>query len=314
MTTETPDPIQQRIGSIVESNRVVLFMKGTRQQPQCGFSAQVVGILDSVLPDYQTVNVLADPEIRQGVKVFSSWPTIPQLYVAGEFIGGCDIVREMYGSGELYDALGIEKVEVPPPEVTVTPGALAMFREALAEGGPGEGIRVEINPAFQTGLGIEAPKKGDVTVELDGGITLVFDRLSAQRGQGMVIDYLDQGGQSGFKIDNPNAPPSVKPMSVEELKARLDARDKEPFELFDVRTPRERDMAQIEGATLLDDNSEAYIQGLSRDATLVFHCHHGGRSQRAAEYFLSQGFRNVYNVMGGIDAWSQRVDPSVPRY
>jgi monothiol glutaredoxin len=99
---------RKRIDSIIASDRVVLFMKGDRRVPQCGFSATVVQILDSLVPDYTTFDVLADPEIREGVKEYSSWPTIPQLYVAGEFLGGCDIVREMYTSGELQKTLGAE--------------------------------------------------------------------------------------------------------------------------------------------------------------------------------------------------------------
>ncbi len=95
----------ERIQALIDQNEVVLFMKGTRYAPQCGFSAQVVQILDSLLPEYQTVDVLADPEIRQGIKEFSKWPTIPQLYVRGEFVGGCDIVTEMYQSGELQPQL-----------------------------------------------------------------------------------------------------------------------------------------------------------------------------------------------------------------
>ena len=95
------DPTHARIQSLIDGQDVVLFMKGHRQMPQCGFSAQVVQILDTMLPEYQTVNVLEDPEIRQGIKDFSNWPTIPQLYVRGEFVGGCDIITEMYQTGEL---------------------------------------------------------------------------------------------------------------------------------------------------------------------------------------------------------------------
>ncbi len=96
---------RSRIASIIGSDDVVLFMKGERQFPQCGFSAQVVQILNHLIPEYTTVDVLADPEIRQGIKEFSSWPTIPQLYVKGEFIGGCDIITEMFQAGELEGKL-----------------------------------------------------------------------------------------------------------------------------------------------------------------------------------------------------------------
>ena len=99
------DSTRSRIDGLVKDHSVLLFMKGNRQRPQCGFSATVVQILDSLVPDYQTVNVLEDSEIREGIKEYSSWPTIPQLYVAGEFQGGCDIVTEMYQSGELQQKL-----------------------------------------------------------------------------------------------------------------------------------------------------------------------------------------------------------------
>ena len=91
----------ETIKDTVEKNDVVLFMKGTKMMPQCGFSSRVAGILNYIGLDYADVNVLADAEIRQGIKDFSDWPTIPQLYVKGEFVGGCDIVTEMTLSGEL---------------------------------------------------------------------------------------------------------------------------------------------------------------------------------------------------------------------
>ncbi|MFM9863626.1 MAG: Grx4 family monothiol glutaredoxin [Micropepsaceae bacterium] len=90
-----------RIKADIASNDIVLFMKGTPAMPQCGFSATVVQILDHVGVKYKGVNVLADAEIRQGIKDFSNWPTIPQLYVKGEFVGGCDIIKEMFENGEL---------------------------------------------------------------------------------------------------------------------------------------------------------------------------------------------------------------------
>ena len=95
----------EKISALVKSNPVMLFMKGTREVPQCGFSAQVVAILDRVAPEYTTFDVLADPTVREGIKEFSRWPTVPQLYVRGEFIGGCDIITEMFQSGELSGTL-----------------------------------------------------------------------------------------------------------------------------------------------------------------------------------------------------------------
>ena len=97
--------IQAWIQNEVKSNDVVLFMKGTPTFPQCGFSSQVVQILDYLGIDYKGVNVLENMDIRQGIKEYSNWPTIPQLYVKGEFVGGCDIIREMFQAGELQDLL-----------------------------------------------------------------------------------------------------------------------------------------------------------------------------------------------------------------
>jgi monothiol glutaredoxin len=97
--------VAERIKSEVQGSDVVLFMKGTPVFPQCGFSAAVVQVLNHLGVKYKGIDVLVDPSLRQGIKDFSSWPTIPQLYVKGEFVGGCDIVREMYESGELQDLL-----------------------------------------------------------------------------------------------------------------------------------------------------------------------------------------------------------------
>jgi monothiol glutaredoxin len=97
--------VKDWIGKQIAGNDVVLFMKGTKTMPQCGFSMQVAQILDHLGVDYKDINVLEDMSVREGIKAYSNWPTIPQLYVKGEFIGGCDIVREMFQAGELQELL-----------------------------------------------------------------------------------------------------------------------------------------------------------------------------------------------------------------
>jgi monothiol glutaredoxin len=99
------DPVLDQIKSDIENNDIVLFMKGSAQIPQCGFSATVCSILNKLGVQYKDFNVLIDNDLREGIKVYSDWPTIPQLYIKGEFIGGCDIVKEMYLSGELLELL-----------------------------------------------------------------------------------------------------------------------------------------------------------------------------------------------------------------
>lgn len=99
------DSIQDQIAEIIKNNDILLFMKGTPQMPQCGFSQRVCAILNEQQVPFAAINVLLDPEVREGIKVFSDWPTIPQLYVKGEFIGGCDIISEMHEDGELATLL-----------------------------------------------------------------------------------------------------------------------------------------------------------------------------------------------------------------
>lgn len=110
----TDNPVFDRIRQDITENDVVVFMKGTPVFPQCGFSAVVVQVMSHLGVKFKGINVLEDPGLRQGIKDFSNWPTIPQLYVKGEFVGGCDIIREMYQSGELTDLLTTRGIEVRP--------------------------------------------------------------------------------------------------------------------------------------------------------------------------------------------------------
>ena len=197
-----PD-MQKRISDMVGENRVLLFMKGSRHFPQCGFSATVTQILDKLIDEYQTVNVLTDDEIRTGIKEFSNWPTIPQLYVNGQFVGGCDIVREMYLSGELASLLGVEE-QLATPKVTVTEAA-AKAISAAQEAGDAATIRLEISPGFEYALSMDDAQPGDFQIDAGHGVTVLVDRDSAHRASGVSIDYSEHSG-GGFKIENPNAP------------------------------------------------------------------------------------------------------------
>ena len=114
MNTMTDNPATQRICQAIDNSDVVLFMKGTPVFPQCGFSATMVQVLSLTGVKFSGFDVLEDPEVREGIKSFSDWPTIPQLYVKGEFVGGCDIVREMFESGELTEFLSSHGIEHQP--------------------------------------------------------------------------------------------------------------------------------------------------------------------------------------------------------
>lgn len=308
----TLDPdTRKKIEHLVASDSVVLFMKGSRSFPQCGFSASVVNILNTLVPKYTTVNILSDADVRSGMKEFSDWPTFPQLFVNGEFVGGADIVRQMHESGDLEKKLGKLVAPAAAVKVTVSPRAAKELSEALKEGGPGDVIHLTITPSWEHQLDLGPKEPGDVTIE-SGGIVLQLDRASAGRADGLTVDYVEASDGAGFKIDNPNRPASVKDIAPKELKALLDSGKISHF--YDVRTDKERATAKIAATRQLDDTSMAAIEALPKDTPLAFHCHHGGRSRGAAEHFLKLGFKNVYNMAGGIEAWSRDVDPSVPRY
>jgi monothiol glutaredoxin len=283
-------------------------MKGTRSQPQCGFSARVVEILDGMLPEYLTVDVLADASLREGIKEFSSWPTIPQLYVRGEFVGGSDIVTALHESGELVEKLG-ELARPPSPTLTVSDAARAELLAATESSA--ECIRLDVTPTFEHDLCVGVPDPRDLVLEVNG-LRISMPPAIARRANGIHIDFITTPEGPAFKIDNPNEPPRVKRLSATELRARLDRGD-DVF-MVDVRSPMEQAIAHIEGARLLDAALQEEIMRLPRDRSIVCLCHTGVRSRHAAEELVQIGFRDVYNLEGGIEAWSRDVDPEVPRY
>src|ERR1700742_4377459 len=122
MSDQTANPMRDAIQEAIDENPVILFMKGNPEAPACGFSARTVAILQSLGARFAAVDILPDPRIRQELSSLSNWPTIPQLFVGGELIGGCDIVSEMYESGELFDTLGIKAPDAEPETVAATSG------------------------------------------------------------------------------------------------------------------------------------------------------------------------------------------------
>jgi monothiol glutaredoxin len=132
MSDATANPMREAIQSAISENPVLLFMKGTPDQPACGFSARTVAILQSVGQPFAAIDILPDPRIRMELSTISNWPTIPQLFVGGELLGGCDIVSEMYESGELHHALGLEPAEAEEPEAANVPAPPLSIENRLA--------------------------------------------------------------------------------------------------------------------------------------------------------------------------------------
>ena len=303
------DSTREKIENLVQQNRVVLFMKGTPKAPQCGFSSKTIGLLDSMLDDYKSVDVLEDQEIREGIKIFGNWPTIPQLYIDGELVGGCDIVTSMFNSSELHGMLGVEAPDRTPPEVTITDAAAEKILEAM-QSQEGIGLHFAVDAGWQTQFNMAPAEGHEIKIETNG-ITMLFDLASAQRANGAVIDWVETMQGEGLTIHLPQAPEPVKQLSVTDLKNNLDAQG---VILIDVRGSEERALASLDAAKPMSSETMREIETMPKETPLAFICHIGNRSQVAAEHFRKQGFSNVSNVVGGIDAWSKQIDPSVPEY
>ncbi len=201
--------IRERIDAVIASDRVVLFMKGTREQPQCGFSATTIGILDALVPDYVTVNVLDDAEIRDGIKAYSDWPTIPQLYIDKEFTGGCDVVKQLFNTGALHETLGVEAPDRTPPEIVISDAAAKVMRGAL-EGQPGMSVHLSIDRRWQHNFTLGPPEGHEIKAE-SNGVEILLDVGSAQKARGLEVDMAETLQGTGFETRNPNAPSSGAP-------------------------------------------------------------------------------------------------------
>ena len=301
--------LRQRIDALLQANRIVLFMKGDPGAPQCGFSAKAVAALSALETPYAHVDVLADGEIREGIKQYGDWPTIPQLYIDGELVGGSDIIEQMANSGELHAALGLPPPDRTPPGVTVAPAAAQMLRKAIEDAGGEVVVKLDIDPRFRTRLQLAPEDANAITVESEG-VRLQVDVAAARRAEGIVIDWADDHRGRGLVVENPNAPPVVRAIAPADVAARVGAGS---LRLVDVRPPDERAQARAPVAFATLDDGTAALEALPKDAALAFLCHHGGRSAQAAEHFRQLGFREVYNVVGGIDAWSD-IDEGIAKY
>ena len=292
------------IDQLLNTNKVVLFMKGTPQQPQCGFSATTVSTLEMLIPDFMSVNVLEHPLIREGIKEFANWPTIPQLYIDGELIGGSDIVTDMLQSGELADTLGVEKPAVDSPVISIDDKGLEVMQKAL-DSQPGNVLHLQISAGWSHTISL-GPDKGNAVKATVGEIEIHMDPWSAARADGLTMIMEEDLTGTRFGFDNPNAPPPVNQMTVQTLKEKLHS-DAEVI-LIDVRSDEERGNATISGSRQWNEEAMELIESLPKDAELIFHCHSGGRGQALAESIRKRGYTNLHNVSGGIQAWSEEIE------
>ena len=306
------DPaLRERIETLLSTHRVVLFMKGEPRAPQCGFSAKAIGALGATGVDYAHIDVLADAAIREGIKEYGQWPTIPQLYIGGELVGGSDIIEQMAASGELYSVLGLPAPDRSPPAITITPAAVQVLREAVANAGDGFALQIEVDAHFNARLQLAPVDASAIAAEVDG-LRAQFDLASAGRARGLSIDWVDDARGRGLVIDNPNAPPKVQPLPPVEARERAAAGT---LTVVDVRPADERAIASInEPFSILDGDAQSHLEALEKDTPLAFLCHHGSRSAQVAEHFRGLGFQQLFNIDGGIEAWADLADPHVARY
>jgi monothiol glutaredoxin len=292
------------IDQVLSANKVVLFMKGTPQQPQCGFSATTVSTLEMLIPDFMSVNVLEHPSIRDGIKEFANWPTIPQLYIDAELIGGSDIVTDMLQSGELAAALGVDKPESDTPTIVIDNKGLEVMKKAL-DSQPGNALHLQINAGWSHTISL-GPDKGSAVQATVGEIQIHMDPWSAARADGLKMTMEEDLTGTRFSFDNPNAPPPVNQMTVQTLKEKLDSDAK--VILIDVRSDEERASASIDGSRHWNEEAMQLVESSPKDAELIFHCHAGGRSQALAESIRQRGYTNLHNVIGGMQAWAAEID------
>lgn len=290
---------------------MVLFLKGTPIAPRCGFSARTVECLESETDDYVAIDVLADEAIREAVKQHGNWPTIPQLYIAGDLVGGCDIVAALAADGGLAKLLGKRPSPAQAPHVTATPAAIKALHTAILDTDANASLQLKIDRRFHPEFELTQATQGLLQVSLGGDLSIWVDRATARRADGLSIDYRDDQSGRGLVLVLPQAPPPVRSLQVRELAAWLEA---DAVTVVDCRPPQACADVPFPLAHRRFEAERAALDALDRDTAIACLCHHGVSSQAVAEHFRELGFRRVFNVEGGIDAWSRDIDTHVSRY
>ena len=296
------DQATQRIEQMLNENPVFLFMKGTPQTPMCGFSSNTVKILKDLIGEgFASFNVLEDTEIREGIKAYGQWPTIPQLYVNKELIGGNDIISEMFNTGELHELLNLTQPDRTAPTISISDEALNHIKEGLKDMGDHQ-LFLSVDEEFNTRFSLEKPKGYEIIADV-GDLKVYMDIGTAKRSNGVEISWVDELQGSGLRIKNPNEPPAVQDLSIAELQDWF-ATDVENPRIYDVRSAEKFAEGSVTSAQRLDKQSISEIEALDKDTPLVFVCQVGQSSMSAAEFFRKKGYTKVFNLTGGYNAWN----------
>jgi monothiol glutaredoxin len=303
--------VQSRIQALLSEHPVVLFMKGSKEQPRCGFSAKASDVLKQLAPDYLAVDVLSDEEIRHGIKLYGNWPTIPQLYIKGELVGGSDIMTQLFNTGELHKLLGAPQPDRSAPEISVSEQAAEAIRASMADA-PGQMLHLRVDSRWQAHFQL-APIEGHEIKASAANLDIYMDVATAQATQGMRIDWTETLQGAGLSVHLPRAPRAVQKLSVGELAEQHQA-GAAPL-IIDVRPEHDRLRAPFPlPHRVLERDTVAELEAIAKATPLAFLCHFGNSSRQAAEHFRGLGFSDVYNIEGGIDAYAREIDSSVARY
>ena len=301
--------VHARIAKLLADNPVVLFMKGGKDQPRCGFSAKATDVLNELAPNFIGVDVLLDEEIRHGIKLYGNWPTIPQLYINSELVGGSDIITQLFNTGELHQLLGAPAPDRSAPNITISDAAATAIRAGMADE-PGVVLHLRIDRRWQAHFQL-APAEGHEVRAQAAGIEILMDVATAQAAQGMHVDWAESLQGAGLSIKLPRAPRAIQSMSVSEL---TPAHQKGTL-LIDVRPEHDRLRAPMPlSHRVLDNSTLSSLEALDKTTAMAFLCHFGNSSRQAADHFRGLGFTELFNIEGGIDAYAREIDGSVARY
>ncbi len=301
--------VHARIAKLLAENPVVLFMKGGKDQPRCGFSSKATDVLNELAPNFMGFDVLLDEEIRHGIKLYGNWPTIPQLYIKGELVGGSDIITQLFNTGELHQLLGAPAPDRSAPSISISDAAASAIRAGMADE-PGVVLHLRIDRRWQAHFQL-APAEGHEIKAHAAGIDILMDVATAQAAQGMHVDWVESLQGAGLSIKLPRAPRAIQTMSVTELTAALHAGTL----LIDVRPEHDRLRAPMPLAhRVLDNATLSSLEALDKSTPMAFLCHFGNSSRQAADHFRGLGFTQLFNVEGGIDAYAREIDSGVTRY
>ena len=291
---------KQSIENLVNNNTCVLFMKGNPQYPQCGFSSNTVKILQELVGDkFSYCNVLEDQNIREGIKEYGNWPTIPQLYINKELIGGNDIVTEMYNTGELQTLLDLPLPVKEPAAISITEKAQENIRKGIQNIGS-KVLMLSIDSQYNTRFSIEEAKGYEIISHVED-IKIYMDVGTAKRANGLEIDWVEDLQGAGLVIKNPNEPKKIKQITKQDLMDGIQ-RGKYP-NIYDVR-PENMFLAQsIPGSKRLDKEGMQEIESFSKETPLVFVCNVGKTSQETCDFYRKKGYTNINNLIGGVSNW-----------